>query len=127
MARLFASGLQDRIGALGLAPAQFMALLELWDEDGLTQKELVQRLDVEQATMANTLNRMQRDGLIVRRPDPDDRRAQKIHLTQKARSARAAATDAARLQNEHALKDFSQAEKEQFLAYMRRAIGSMRG
>ena len=126
MARLFAAGLQERIGALGLAPAQFMALLELWEEDGLTQKELVQRLDVEQATMANTLSRMQRDGLIVRRTDPEDRRAQKIFITDKARAVKTAATEAARLQNQHALEDFSETERDQFLAYMQRAIRSMR-
>ena len=61
MARLFANGLQQRIRPLGLAPAQFMTLLALWDEDGLTQRELVQRLNVEQATMANTLIRMPAD------------------------------------------------------------------
>ena len=49
MARLFANGLQQRIRPLGLAPAQFMALLALWDEDGLTQRELVQRLKIGRA------------------------------------------------------------------------------
>ncbi|WP_421857548.1 MarR family winged helix-turn-helix transcriptional regulator [Oricola sp.] len=127
MARLFASGLQERISELGLAPAQFMALLELWDEDGLTQKDLVQRLDVEQATMANTLSRMQRDGLIVRRAHSEDRRAQRIFLTDKARAVRDDATQAARQQNERALQAFSEAERGQFLAFMQRAIRSMRG
>ena len=65
MARLFAIALNERIGPLGLAPAQFMTLLELWNEDGLSQKDLVQRLDVEQATMANTLSRMERDVLVL--------------------------------------------------------------
>jgi len=88
MARLFANGLQRRIQPLGLAPAQFMTLLELWDEDGLTQKQLLDRLDVEQATMANTLRRMERDGWIVRRPRPDDGRAHQAWLTPKARAMR---------------------------------------
>ena len=44
MARLFAQHLHRRIRPLGLAPAQFMTLLELWDDDGLTQKDLVARL-----------------------------------------------------------------------------------
>ena len=58
MARLFAQRLHERIRPLGLAPAQFMTLLALWEEDGLTQRDLFERLDVEQATMANTLARM---------------------------------------------------------------------
>jgi len=75
MARLFAQRLHERIRPLGLAPAQFMTLLELWTADGLTQSDLVERLDVEQATMANTLGRMERDGLIERRADERDARA----------------------------------------------------
>lgn len=125
MARLFAKGLQKRIGPLGLAPAQFMTLLALWDQDGLTQSELVRRLDVEQATMANTLTRMERDGLIERRSNPVDGRSQSIHLTEKSKRLCDPATDAARDQNAAALADFSDQEKEMFLALMRRAISAM--
>jgi len=50
-------------------PAQFLALSELWGDDGLTQRELAERLGVEQATMANTLARMERDRLVERRRD----------------------------------------------------------
>jgi DNA-binding MarR family transcriptional regulator len=126
MARLFALGLQERIRPLGLAPAQFMTLLELWNEENLTQKDLVQRLDIEQATIANTLNRMQRDGLITRHANPDDRRAQLIRLTEKARALREDATRAAQAQNEKALAGFSPGERETFLAMMTRAIDAMR-
>ncbi|CAM5555979.1 hypothetical protein MAUB1S_09300 [Mycolicibacterium aubagnense] len=125
MARLFAKGLQRRIGPLGLAPAQFMTLLALWDEDGLTQSELVRRLDVEQATMANTLTRMERDGLIERRSNPSDGRSQSVHLTERSKHLRDPATDAARAQNATALADFTDQEKEMFLALMRRAITAM--
>ena len=125
MACLFAKGLQQRIRPLGLAPAQFMTLLALWDEDGLSQSELVRRLDVEQATMANTLARMERDGLIVRRSNPNDGRSQSVHLTRIAAALQGPATDAARAQNGAALANFSDDEKEQFLALMRRAIAAM--
>lgn len=125
MARLFAKGLQQRIRPLGLAPAQFMTLLALWDEDGLTQSELVRRLDVEQATMANTLTRMERDGLIERRTRPDDGRSQSVHLTSRAVALRGPATEAARAQNEAALAAFSEDERRTFLVLMRRAIAAM--
>jgi len=49
--------------------------LQLWAEDGLTQRDLVERLDIEQATMGNTLGQMEHDGLIVRTPHPTDGRA----------------------------------------------------
>lgn len=122
LARLFASELQNAIRHLEIAPAQFMTLLELWREDGLTQKALVKRLDVEQATMANTLTRMERDGLIRRKPNPADARSQQIWLTPRARKLEQPATEAAGAINAIALADLSDAEQTQFLDMMRRVI-----
>jgi DNA-binding MarR family transcriptional regulator len=125
MARLFALGLQERIKPLGLAPGQFMVLIELWREDGLSQRDLVERLDVEQATIANTLARMERDGLISRAPHQGDARIKLIRLTPKARRIEAEAVAAARAQNQAALGDLTPAEREQFLDMMRRVITRM--
>jgi DNA-binding MarR family transcriptional regulator len=126
MARLFAKGLQQNIKPLGLAPAQFMTLLALWEKDGLTQRELVERLDVEQATMANTLTRMERDGLIQRRAHPEDGRSQSIHLTPKAVALREPATAAARSVNAVALEPLNEAERQAFLDLTRRVIDALK-
>ena len=127
MARLFANALHERIRPLGLAPAQFMTLLELWEEDGRTQKDLVRRLDIEQATMANTLKRMERDGLIIRQENPKDRRAQLIRLTDKARSLQDDATAAANEVNGIALSGLSEEERRAFIKTMTRVIGALQG
>ena len=125
MARLFASGLQKRIQPLGLAPAQFMVLLELWERDGQTQTELVSRLDVEQATMANTLSRMERDGLIERRVSQTDRRARDTFLTAHARSLKDRAVAAAQAQNRVALHALNESERQQLLDLMSRVIATL--
>ncbi len=125
MARLFATRLQQRIKPLGLAPAQFMTLLTLWDEDGLTQKQLVERLNVEQATMANTLVRMERDGLVLRKPHPADARSQQVWLTGKARALEEPATTAARAVNTDAGAGLSEDEWNRFLSLMRRVIDTL--
>ncbi|MCP1199290.1 MarR family winged helix-turn-helix transcriptional regulator [Notoacmeibacter sp. MSK16QG-6] len=125
MARLFAIALQRQIAPLDLAPAQFMTLLELWEEDGLTQVELVKRLDVEQATMANTLKRMARDGLIEPKPHPKDNRARQIWLTERGRELREAATDAASVVNETALAGLTQWERTALIELMRNTIANL--
>jgi len=125
MARLFASGLQKRILPLGLAPAQFMVLLELWALDGQTQSALTQKLDVEQATMANTLRRMERDGLIARHPSKEDKRARLVCLTDKARGLQDQATKAAKEQNRAALAGLSEAEQMVLIDMMQRVIAAM--
>ena len=85
MARLFERALARRIHALGAMPGQFPVLLCLWAEDGLSQTELTARVRIEQPTMARTLTRMERAGLVRRQPDPDDRRRALVYLTDKAR------------------------------------------
>ena len=61
----------------------------------LSQTALARWASVEQPTMANTLNRMERDGLIVRTPDPDDRRSALISLTKLGRQRASEALDSA--------------------------------
>ena len=126
MARLFAQRLHDRIRPLGLAPAQFMTLLVLWEEDGLTQRDLVARLDVEQATMANTLGRMARDGLIERRAHATDARARTVHLTQKAQTLRQPAQAAAAEVNDLALGGMDPQERALFLRVIKGAVARMK-
>ena len=126
MARLFAAGLQRRIDALGITTGQFPTLLTLFEKDGQTQRELVAQIDVEQATLANTLARMERDGLIVREDHPSDGRAKIIRLTDKARGLREAATRAAMAQNQLALSGLSEAERKTFINLMQRVIDAMK-
>ncbi len=103
-----------------------MTLLELWAEDGLTQRQLVERLDVEQATMANTLARMERDDLITRKPGETDRRSKSIHLTGKAKKLEASAKEAALAQNQQALSAMTEDEQQKFTNLMQRAIKAMK-
>jgi len=98
----------------------------LWSEDGLTQKQLLERIDIEQATMANTLSRMERDGLVERRPHPSDKRAQLVFLTNKAAAMQAEAIEAAMAADTDLLKDFRQFERELLLEYIRRVLENAR-
>jgi DNA-binding MarR family transcriptional regulator len=86
LARLLALALRDRIAELGVAPGQFAQLLALYEEDGITQAELCARVEIEQPTMASTLARMERDGLVERVPDPQDKRRSLVLLTPRARA-----------------------------------------
>ena len=126
VARLFAKGLQDRIAPLGIVVGQFPVLLELWQGDGVSQKDLLKNIDVEQATLANTLSRMERDGLIRRTRHPADARTQQIWLTPKARALRDEAYQCANDVNGAALKVLSEAERAQFNDIMRKVIAGFK-
>lgn len=60
LARLLAQALAAQIAPFGVVPGQFAQLLALFEQDGMTQRELCDRVRIEQPTMANTLQRMQR-------------------------------------------------------------------
>lgn len=122
LAKGFARSLQQRAAGLGFSPGQFPILLELWAEDGLTQKQLLERVDIEQATMANTLARMARDGLIERKPHPSDKRAQLIFLTPSARAMEDEAVKIAREADLALFDGFRAFERELMLEYIRRLL-----
>ncbi len=124
-ARLFARELEAGIRPLGIGLGVFPALLLLWQKDGQTQRDLVERLAVEQPTMAATLARMERDGLITRRRDDADARVQRIHLTARARALEKAATAAAARVNDAALAALDGAERAMLLALLWRVIGAL--
>lgn len=126
LARAFSRSLNQRSEALGFSPGQFPVLLELWSEDGLTQKQLLDRVGIEQATMANTLSRMERDGLIERRPHPKDRRAQLVFLSDKAKRMEDEATSAAREADQALFAGFRRFEKELLLEYIRMVLENAR-
>lgn len=71
-----------RLSPYGVQPGYLTVLHRLWQQDHVTQKELNATLDIEQATLSNTLKRMERDGLIVRTPNTQDRRHHLITLTE---------------------------------------------
>jgi DNA-binding MarR family transcriptional regulator len=122
----FSRSLLSRAADLGFSPGQFPVLIELWKEDGLTQREILDRLDIEQATLANTLSRMERDGLIRREPHPADKRAVCNFLTDRGRAIEAEAMVAAEEADQALFKGFRRFEKELMLEYMRWAIENAR-
>lgn len=124
LARQFANALQARIRPLGLSTGVFPVLVHLWEHDGLTQSDLVARVGVEQATMANTLARMQRDGLVKRRRDDRDGRIRRNWLTEHAKSLRDPAIAAAEEVNRTALSGLSVEERALFLALLAKAIAT---
>jgi DNA-binding MarR family transcriptional regulator len=125
LARMLAQGLAARIAPYGVVPGQFAQLLALFEQDGLTQRELCDRVRIEQATMANTLQRMQRDGLVRIVPDPDDRRRVRVYLTDQARAIEDDLVAAARELNASATDGLTDAEITQYLELTARLIGNL--
>jgi DNA-binding MarR family transcriptional regulator len=125
LSRLFDRELRAALMPTGVAPGQLPVLLALYDGDGPTQAELARDLAVEQPTMASTLARMERDGLVERRPDPEDRRRARVHLTERSRELRVPLIDAARGVNRRAVRGLSAEQRSALYQAVDRATANL--
>ena len=90
LARLLMFQVNEQVRPHGVSQGQLPILCCLQEEEGQTQAELCRKIQVEQPTMANTLRRMERDGLIVRIASEEDKRQVRIYLTEQIRPTVAA-------------------------------------
>jgi DNA-binding MarR family transcriptional regulator len=124
LARLMAHLLAERIAEHGVVPGQFAQLLALYEQDGQTPTELSGAVRIEPGTMTKTLQRMERDGLVERRPDPRDGRAVRIHLTAHARSLEPLLTAAATDINARVTRELSERRTADFLRTLGQLVAS---
>jgi DNA-binding MarR family transcriptional regulator len=80
--RQFAQDLQDRLAPYDIPIGMWYFFRALWEEDGLTQRELSQRVGSMEPTTVEQLRNMERRGYIERRRSVDDRRKMHVHLTE---------------------------------------------
>ena len=78
--RMLRTEADRRAKAHGMSRAQWVILLRLDRQPGLSQKELAELLEVEPITVARLADRLEIRGLLERRPDPADRRIWRLHL-----------------------------------------------
>lgn len=121
--RLFVRAIERRLtgGNAGPMPVFFA----LADGGTLSQSALARWAVVEQPTMANTLSRMERDGLIARTPDPNDGRSALVGLSKLGMLRAHEALASAREVNGLALAGFKPAEREALFEMLRRIAGNL--
>jgi DNA-binding MarR family transcriptional regulator len=81
VARLIRVAADKRARVDGMTRAQWALLIQLFRTPGLSQKEVADLLEVEPISVARLVDRLERNKLIERRPDPGDRRIWRLHLT----------------------------------------------
>ena len=87
-ARAFVRALAPRIARHGVSPGQWNVLRILWEADGLSQRDISRRLGIMDPSTASTLASLARDGMILRRKHPTDRRQTLVYLTAEGRALR---------------------------------------
>ncbi len=125
LGRLFDRALENHLADFQVLPGQFPALVMLYEQDGLTQADLCKRINVEQPTMANTLNRMERVGLIRRVADPEDKRRARVHLTDRAKAFQEDLIDKARQVPGQALAGLAAADQDALFRLLAQMVDNL--
>ncbi|MFJ3898668.1 MULTISPECIES: MarR family winged helix-turn-helix transcriptional regulator [unclassified Streptomyces] len=115
----------DRLMALAGVPldrAAVALLRQIADSDPLRPGELAQRLGVEASHVTRTVQQLQKSGYVTRVPDPDDRRAQRIELTEAGRKAVVSVRDAGARGMQMALSEWSTDELQQLATLFHRMV-----
>ena len=118
--RAVSRGLAARIAAQGVSIGQWYFLRALWEEDGLTQRELSHRVG-----MVTALNGMEKRGLVERVRNARDRRKMNIYLTEKGKSLRSKLVPVEEGINELALKGMTEAEQALFDRALRQVLANL--
>ncbi|WP_369269010.1 MarR family winged helix-turn-helix transcriptional regulator [Streptomyces sp. R11] len=115
----------DRLMALADVPldrAAVALLRQVADSESLRPGELANRLGVEASHVTRTVQQLERSGYVTRVPDPQDRRAQRIELTEPGRQAIARVREAGARGMQLALSDWSPEELRQLATLFHRMV-----
>lgn len=111
---------RELLGSLDVTYTQYLVLLALWEHDGLSVKQLGERLRLDSGTLTPLLRRLEAAGYVRRSRDRDDERRLRVHLTERAAAARPEVERVRRTVFD--ATGFSQAELEQ----LRRRLEALR-
>ncbi len=124
-ARLYSRALLARISHSGVTRGQWPFLVVLWEEDGISQRELSERRGIREATTVRALDRMEKDGLVERVRDPNDRRRIQVFLTPRGRALRDELIPFALEVNDLSLASLNAEEQSRFMRHLKTVIATL--
>ncbi|HWD56712.1 MAG TPA: MarR family transcriptional regulator [Stellaceae bacterium] len=125
VARLYGRRFDRNGRRLGLTRAQCRTMGYLARNEGINQAGLADLLEIRPMTLVRQIDRMQEAGWIERRPDPTDRRARRLFLTDKARPVLGRIWDVATETQDQVLAALTPDQAEQLIELLRRVHGAM--
>jgi MarR family transcriptional regulator, transcriptional regulator for hemolysin len=123
--RIIVRLLDARLRPLGFAMSHLPVLRALAEGGPLSQTDLARLARVEQPTMAEMLARMERDGLVQRQPNPEDKRGSLTSITRSARMRFPKVVGSLIDAEEEATAGFTEQEKNLLLALLTRLVENL--
>lgn len=107
---------------IGLTSSQWKVILALDLFEGLSQKDLAEKIHVDSSTLVPIIDRMEKTGLIERMPDAKDRRQNRLYLTKKSESVVGAITSIILQLRKEIYRGISKNELEEIRPVLQRII-----
>ena len=115
IARLLHRNFDRRAQSLGLTRAQWSVLVHLRRQDGMRQIDLANLLEVQPISLSRLIDRLVKSGGVERRSDPEDRRANRIFLTEKVKPLLGRLLELGKETREEALAGIPKEERDRFM------------
>lgn len=109
-----------KLSTYGLTLAQSFILLALYEKNGLGVKGLAEQLFLDSSAVTGLIDRMEKENLLERRTDPEDRRAFQINLTTKGRNLAEQILPASKELNESMKLALDKEEWNGFMSFVRK-------
>lgn len=109
---------------IGLFPGQEILLMQLAEKDGKPQKSLCESIGLDHSTVAKSVARLERDGLIERRKCLEDGRVSQVHLTSRGREMTEAIAKVWAELERQTIKDLSPGEQQALMAAAKKIVVS---
>lgn len=120
VARLLRTEFDRRVRTLGITRAQWLVLTRLHRNPGASHSELADMMEVEKATAGRMIDRLEANGWVKRRAEPDDKRVKRVYLTAEAERVHKRIWNVAEATVADALADLSTREARQLMALLLR-------
>ncbi|WP_210458973.1 MarR family winged helix-turn-helix transcriptional regulator [Vibrio crassostreae] len=109
----------------GLSIALWPTLMCLWEEEGVTQRDIAAKSKVENSTTTRTLDKLEKLELVERRADPHSRRSFRIYLTKKGKALEEVLIPIPVKLNEELMAALDTKEQQQMISLLKKMVAAV--
>ena len=118
--RTGSSFLSKEFSKFNIGSGQYMYLIHLYKNDGLSQEELTEILNIDKGTTAKSIKKLETEGFVMRVKDKNDKRINRVYLTPKALEIKDEFLSSINALENTLTLNLSYAEKEQALTLLKK-------
>ncbi|MGF1807383.1 MarR family transcriptional regulator [Aliivibrio sifiae] len=109
----------------GLTVALWPTMMCLWEEEGVTQRDIAEKSKVENSTTTRTLDKLEKLGLVERQADPNSRRSFRIYLTDEGRALKETLLPIPVKVNKEALSSLDLNEQKEMIRLLQKMVAAV--